>query len=308
MMKIFVFFAVFFLAIKDGCKAMVDGGMEDTVKTVVDVNVADNLFTKGLNDILLSDLYKDTLYLINKGKLVVIDTKSRSVATDVKVNLFLGKQLKLNKYARAIAAYDNGYYISFLNEIYTVSKGGEVSKIYTGYYFVDNIKVLDSNRSLIASRDSVKMITLKGEVLSFLPFEFTGTGYVQASKVISYSAVPEDSVYEFGLSKGSSISLKRFAPVALTKVMNEPIISCSTDDYFVAFDYSKRNTIYVLKKDMKKNEVVRTIKLKGFNYDPTLAEIQKEEGNPNFKIAFNNGIFYVIALVKGRLRVLSFVL
>ncbi|RXK80533.1 hypothetical protein [Filimonas effusa] len=110
---------------------------------------------------------------------------------------------------------------------------------------------MNSNRSLIASRGSVKVITLKGKVLSFLPFEFAGTGYVQAFKVISYSAVPEDSVYEFGLSKGSFISLKRFAPAALTKVMNEPIISCSNDDYFVAFEYSKRNTIYVLKGVLK---------------------------------------------------------
>jgi hypothetical protein len=306
-MKTVIYLFVTFLAIKDSCKAGVSYKIEDTTKKVVDISVTSNVLTKGLNDITLSDLHKDTLYLVNKDKLVVIDMKSGIVSTNVKVNMFLAKQLKLNKYARQIVVQDNSYYISFLNELYSVPRDGEAFKVYTGYYFINDFEVLD-NGILIATGDTIKTVTVKGKVLSSLPFEFSDAGFIQASKVISYSAVPEDYVYEFGLGKNSSVNLKKFAPISLTKVMGEPFISCSTNDYFVAFDYSKRNTVYVLKKDAKKNEIVKTIKLTGFNYTPTLTEIQKEEGNPNFKISYSNNTFYIIALVKGRLRVSSFIL
>lgn len=306
-MKTFVNLVVAFLFIKNNCIARSLYEVDDTTKKVVDINVVSNVLTKGLNDIALSDLYKDTLYLVNKDKLVVVDMKSGNISTNIKVNIFLAKQLKLNKYARQIVVRDNSYYISFLNELYSISREGEALKIYTNYYFINDFNIVD-NSILIASRDTIKMITVKGKDLSSMPFEFTDAGYIRSSDVISYSAVPEDSVYEFGLGKSFSFNIKKFAPISLTKVMGEPYISYSTDDYFFAFDYSKRNTVYVLKKDAKKNEVIKTIKLKGFNFAPTLAEIQKEEGNPNLKIGYSNNTFYVIALVRGRMRVSSFIL
>lgn len=300
-----LFFCLF--AVVGSCKANISSKIEDTTKIVVDIDIKNNILTKGVNDIALFNLYKDTLYLVNKDKLIEIDMKNGIVTTNSKVNMFLTKQLELNKYARQIVVHDNNYYISFLNELFCISRAGDVQKIYTGYYFINDFEILDTG-ILIASRDTIRLITPKGKTLSYLPFEFTDAGYIQASQVISYSAVPEDSVYEFGLDKDSSIRIRKQAPISLTLGMNEPFIACATNDYFICFDYSKRNAVYVLKKSTRKNEIIKTIKLKGFDYTPKLTEIQKEEGNPNFKIGYSNNKFYIVALMKGRLRISSFIL
>ena len=90
--------------------------------------------------------------------------------------------------------------------------------------------------------------------------------------------------------------------------MKEPFVSYSTDNHFITFDYLKRNVLYILKKGEKKNDVIKTVSLKDLNYVPTQAEIQKEEGQPNLKVAFSNGVYYLITLSKGKLKVLPFTL
>lgn len=307
MMKTFVYLIAAFLFINNSCTAHSFYRVEDTAKNIIDITIANNILTKGLSDVVLSDFYKDTMFLVNKDKFVIVDLKSGAISTNVKVNTFLAKQLKLNKYTKQIVVRGDYYYLSILNELYSISRDGEVLKIYTNYYFINDFEVMD-NCILIASRDTIKVVSMKGKVLSSQSFGFTDAGFIRASGVICYSAIPEDSVYEFCLSNNLSVYLKIFAPISLTKVMEEPYISYSSDNYFFAFDYWKRSAVYVLKKDSTKSELMRKINLKGFKSAPTYAEMKREEGIPNFRIDYCNNTFYVISLVSGHIRVSSFIL
>lgn len=306
-MKSYVYLFVTIFFVKSTCAAKSLFELNDTTKMVLDINIENNVFTKGMSDIMLSDVYRDTLYIVNKDKLIVIDVKSGKLSTSIKVNAFLAKQLKLNKYATQIVVRDNNYYFSFIDEIYSISRAGEIFKVYSNSSFINYFEVSEQS-ILIASRDTIKVIAINGNLLSTLQFGFTDAGFIKTNGGISYSEVPEDIIYEFCVSKNYSINLKKIAPINYSKVMEEPYISYSIEDYLIAFDYWKRNAIYVLRKGTNTNEVIKTINLKGFKYPLSRAEIQKEEGIPNFKIGYSNGIFYLFALVRDRLRVSSFAL
>lgn len=280
---------------------------QDTTKKMIDINVSSNIVTKGLNDIEIFDVYQDTLYLINKDKLVEVNIKNGAISSNLKVNLFLANQLKAKVYARQIVVKDNCYYISFLNELYIVSKNGEANKIYVNYYFINDFEVLN-NRILVASRDSIKLINNSGRMLACMPFGFTDAGYIKTLGGICYSELSEDSIYDFRESKDDLITINKFAPIVLNKEIEDPFISYASDEYFISFSYKKRDAVYVLKKDDKKNKIIKSFTLKGLNYTPTLQEIQNEEGTPNLKIEYSSGVFYIISLIKNKLKVSSFTL
>ncbi len=305
-MKKRLFYLLF--AIGFSCNAQDNKGIKqqlnDTTRKILDISIVGNALTKGLSDISIFDIVDDTLYLINRDSFLQINIKSGSISSNEKINSFLNKQLKEKKYASKLVSKKNHFYLSFFNELYDVSKVGDAKKIYSNSYSINDFSV--NNNILIASRDTIKIISSKGTLNSSLSFDFTDAGYIKASQGICYSATSEDNIYEFYSPESSNIKVKTFASLALNKEMEEPFVSYASEDFFIAFDYWKRNTVYILKKGAKKNEVVKTISLKSLNYAPSHVEIQKEEGQPNFKIGYSNGTYYAIALAKGKLKIFPF--
>lgn len=279
----------------------------DTTKKIIDISLSGNSLLKGLIYLDVYDVYQDSLYLINNDKLLQIDLKSGNITTNLKLNLFLAQQKKLNKPPQYLLVNKGCFYISFFDELYCIQTTGEIKKLYTDNIFISRFERFGTNL-LIADQDSIKIINEKGKAVTSLSFvDFGGNnGFIKKEGAICYQALTTDSVIEFKPTANLSILVKKFAPISLTKGIEEPFISYATSDYLIGFNYKKRNAIYVLRKDIKKNEIIKTIKLTALNYAPAPAEIQKEEGNPNFKIGFSNNTFYVIALAKGRLGISSF--
>lgn len=277
---------------------------KDSSRKIIDLNLSGML--KGVSDVEVFDLADDTLYLINKDKLLQFDVKTGSVMLNEKISSFLTTQFKEKKYAKKVIVRKNHFYISFFNELYDVSKNGEAKKIYKGSYSINDFNI-GKSEILIASRDTIKTIDFKGKVLSSLFFDFTDAGFIKSSEGIFYSATPDDDIHGFYSEKGI-IKAKIYSPLSLNAEIKEPFVSYATDKYFVGFDYWKRTALYILMKGEKKHELVKTINLKDLDYKPSQAEIQKEEGQPNFKIAFDRGTYYVIALGKGKLKIKPFTL
>lgn len=269
---------------------------------ITELNLSGMLY--GVSDIEIFDLVDDTLYLIKKDKLLQIDVKTGSAALNIEISSFLANQLKENKYAKKIVVRKNHFYITFFNELYEVSKAGEVKKIYNGTHSINEFNI-GKSEIFIVSRDTIKMIDFNGKELSFMFFSFTDAGFIKSAESIYYSATPDDDIHSFYADDGM-ISEKIYPALSLNSELQEPFISYATEKYFIVFDYWNRSTLYFIDKVDEKNNIVKTIGLKDLSYTPSPVEIKKEEGQPNFKVVFDKSTYYVLALNKGKLKIKLF--
>ncbi|MDF2188262.1 hypothetical protein [Paraflavitalea sp. CAU 1676] len=271
----------------------------------LDVNDAANRQLSGLSNLELFDIDGDTLFIVNKNNLVQVNLRTGVTSTHVKVSAFLAKQLRKNHWASQLVRSGNGFYIAFFNELYEVSGGGDARMIYDNKSLIADLHLTTSG-ILTASLDSVKVISPKGKLLSSAAFSFTNTGFARTSRGICYNSVYQDDVYVFTEKPGIELKPAIYPSLSLNKEMAEPFMAYASEDYLFAFDYWKRKAIYVLRKESKVNKLTKTVSLKPLQYAPTMAEMEKEEGIPNFKVGFSNGTYYVIALHKNKLKIFPF--
>ncbi|SEP03054.1 hypothetical protein [Niastella yeongjuensis] len=52
----------------------------------------------------------------------------------------------------------------------------------------------------------------------------------------------------------------------------------------------------------------KTIAVKGANLTPTHQQVMDEEGTPNLEIGYSDNVYYILSIIKGKLKVLSFTL
>lgn len=280
--------------------------LNDSPKKVLEINVAANSILKGLTFLDVVNVYGDTVFLItNDSRLVEVNLKNGNV-TNFHLSSFIDQQKKSGYPLSFFAVYEDCYCLSFRNVLYQVKRTGQIQKIFTNEIIISWIEKI-KNGFLVADQEVVKIIDEDGKIVSSTPFVSFGgnNGFIKRNDAIAYQAIPTDNIVEFQSATGLNVEVKEFAPV-LVKGVKDPFISYADNNNLIGFDYWKRNAIYVLKKGVKENTVVKTINLGNFNYMPTVEEMKKEEGYPNFKIAYNNKMFYVIALWRGKLKITSF--
>jgi hypothetical protein len=280
--------------------------LNDSTKKVLEINIASNSILKGLNSLDLINVYGDTAFLItDDSRLVEVNLKNGSV-TSFHLSSFIDQQKKAGYPLSFFAVYEDCYCLCFRNVLYKVLRTGKVQKIFTNGIVISWIEKI-KNGFLVADQEVVKIIDEKGKMISSTPFVSFGSnnGFITSNGAIAYQALPTDNIVEFKSATGLKIEVKEFAPI-LVKGVKEPFISYADSGNLIGFDYWKRNKVYVFKKGIKDNAVIKTISLLGFNYTPTVEEINKEEGYPNFKIAYNKQLFYIIALWHGKLKITTF--
>ena len=280
--------------------------LNDSAKKVLEINVAANPILKGLTSLDVVNVYGDTVFLItNDSRLVEINLKNGSV-TNFHLSSFIDQQKKAGYPLSFFAVYEDCYCLCFRNVLYQVQRTGQIKKIFTNEIIISCIEKI-KNDFFVADQEAVKIIDENGKLVSSTPFVSFGSnnGFITRKDAIAYQAVPTDNIVEFKPATGSNIEVKEYVPISV-KALKDPFISYADNDNFIGFDYWKRNAIYVFGKGVKDNAIVKTIDLAGFNYMPTVEEMKKEEGYPNFKIAYNKKMFYIIALWRGKLKITSF--
>jgi len=277
----------------------------DTTTRLFDIDIAANNYLKGLKNISTFSIFNNTLYIINGDKLVEINLQNSAVTLNNDVTNFLRKLPKDYNFVSKIWVTTEGCYLTIFKELYRISSAGEVTKLYSMSRFFEGIHVLD-DKLIVGSIETVELINKSGRRLHAWPFPYlASSGYVKGEDGLYFSANEEDSILEFQ-SKATGISVNRYPPLSTLVTIKEPFLSYVTDKYFIAFSYLKRNTIYIIKKNVNKIEVLKTIAVKGANLTPSALEMQNEEGYPNFKIDCSNNGCYILSLVKGKLKILSF--
>ena len=111
---------------------------------------------------------------------------------------------------------------------------------------------------------------------------------------------------EFQRNDENGLSVNSYPPISELKKIKEPYLAYVSDKYFIVFPYEKRNVMYAVKKDLNKLEVYKAIQVKGVNLSATLSQMQEEEGDPNIKIGYDNNVYYILTVLKGKLKILSF--
>lgn len=313
-MKRYLIFFGFIVYISNSCFAgsisrKLWGNAGDTAMKLYNIDINENPTIRGLLTLEAFDVRNKTCYLTIKDKLVELNIPTGKWSVNSAVSPFLKKIRKENKPVNKIIVKNDTYYLSVLNDLYRIFSNGEITRIAHTYSFILSFDVTDSNSLLIATRDSILLMNNKGKLLSVRPIPMSdGSGYKMSSRGVCYSGTTEQQVYEFLANLPDSITVKEYAPIPFTKTIEEPYLSYVTDSYFICFPYKKRDVIYVLRKGEMKNVVYRKVQLKGFGFSPNADQLREEEGDPNFKIAYEDHVVYILTISKGKLIISAFTL
>lgn len=279
-------------------------GEMDTVRKIGDVVIASNELTKGLQDLDAFDVYNNTMYIVNKKRLLQIDLNNGAITTNKTINGFLANLLMQNLYVSNLKVVNDGFWITILNNLYFISTTGVVKKVYHTYRFFYTFNIANDNL-LVTTMDSVELISKSGQRLSVLQFPVTsGNGWIHSTTGLYYNAIEEDSITAIEATGKNVISTKSYAPLAEMKTIKEPYVSYVSDKYFVVIPYATRNVIsLVLKNDFPKR-VYKSFSIKGCTPDDK--QVEMEEDVPRFRTAYEGDRFFVAAISRGHLRIFSF--
>jgi len=219
---------------------------------------------------------------------------------------FWKKLIARNQGARKIIVKDGIFYISFFDEIYSITANRKINKVYKGPNFIKDFNI-KKNIFIIATRsDSIILANKKGQILgSIVPFSMEDGGFIKSSDGISYNPIPQKNIFQFWDNSDNIISTKQFPP-PVSKNIEELDISYINNDFLIGYPGTKRNTIYIFKKSPDNYHLYKVIDITKFKCSPTQNELMSEEGEPNFRITYDNKKYYIVALTKGKLKVLSF--
>jgi hypothetical protein len=276
--------------------------LNDSLRKILELNINNNPLTMGIS-VYNFDIYNDTLYVVNKHSLIQIDLRTGKIAKNLEVSNFLNTKLHAKVAVSKIIIRENGYYVSCLNELYFINNSGKGDRIYNNDNLINDFAILD-NKIILASRNNhIKLISEEGVIISSLQFELVDSEYILSNNGLCYSSASQDYIYEFKVNKNAQIVVGRYAPIFLTKEIKDPDIAFDSDKYFVGFSYYQRNNLYIISKDVKKNQILKTIYL-GQNNAHTTGIM--DEGKPNFRVTTRNGINYLVTINNKKLSVFTF--
>jgi len=279
-------------------------GGTDTVRKIVDVVIASNELTRGMQNLDAFDVYNNTMYLVNKNRLLQIDLNNGAITTNNSINNFLTGLQKRNKFVWKLKAGSDGFFATVFNDLYFISNTGIVKPVYHTYGFFLGLNSVN-DKLLVATQDSVELISKSGQSLSVFEFPLaSGNGFIPSTVGLHYNAMAEDSIVAFEATGKNVISSKRYPPVADVKTIKDPFVSYVSDKYFVVIPYTARNVIHLVSKNDSPYRIYKSFSLKGCT--PGNKQLEMEEGAPNFKIAYDGKSFFVAAIAGGHLRIFSF--
>ena len=161
-------------------------GEMDTVRKICDVVIASNDLTKGLPDLDAFDVYNNTMYIVNKNRLLQIDLNNGTITTNKTLNGFLANLHMHNLYVSNLKVVNDGFWVTIFNDLYFISTTGVVKKVYHTYRFFYTFNTANDNL-LVATLDSVELISKNGKSLSVLQFPLTsGNGFYKPLHVIGF--------------------------------------------------------------------------------------------------------------------------
>lgn len=276
----------------------------DTVRKIVDVVIASNELTRGMQDLDAFDVYNNTMYIVNKNRLLQIDLNNGTITTNKSINIFLTNLQKQSTFVYNLKAGSDGFFATVFNDLYFISSTGIAKPVYHAYsYFIGLNAVND--KLLVATQDSIELISKSGQSLSVLQFpEGSGNGIIPSTAGLHYDAVAEDSIIAFEATGKNVIGLKRYPSTSNVKTIKEPFVSYISDKYFVVIPYTARNVIYLVSKNDFPNRIYKSFSLKGCT--PGSKQLEMESGSPFFKTTYDGEHFFVAAIAGGHLRIFSF--
>jgi hypothetical protein len=280
----------------------------DTTTRLLDISIASNPYLKGLNDVsvLAYTINNNTLYIVNEEKLVEINLQTGVIGLNKIVTDFIKKQPKDRNYVSQITVTEDGYYLTVFFDLYHITTNGVVTKIHTMSRFLEDVYAIN-DKLIVGTIDSVELISKNGKMLDTWSFPYAPVdGFRKGEKGLHFSSNGLDSVLEFQSNEANSLLINRYPPISELTKIKDGYLSYVSDKYFIVFSYVNRNIIYAVKKDMNKLEVHKAIQVKGVNLTPPSSQMQDEMGDPNIKIGYYNNVYYILSVVKGKLKVLSF--
>ncbi len=279
-------------------------GGPDTVRKIVDVVIASNELTTGMQNLDAFDVYNNTMYLVNKNRLLQIDLNNGAITTNKSINNFLTGLQKKNKFVWKLKAGSDGFFATVFNELYFISNTGIVKPVYHAYGFFLALNTVN-DKLLVSTQDSVELISKSGQSLNVFEFPLAASsGFIPSTAGLHYNTIVEDSIVAIEANGINVLSSKRYPPIADLKTIKEPFLSYVSDKYIVVVPYTARNVIYLVSKNDFPYRIYKSFPVKGCT--PSDKQLQMEEGTPKFKTAYDGGRFFVAAIAGGHLRIFSF--
>jgi len=295
-----ILFILLFFKVCLSLKACNTSNPKDTLREILEINTMQNSFLKDISSIDLSTIYNDTLYIIVKNHLILVDLKKKQIAENYHLSNFLNEQLKKGKNITKLIVDNNGYWIAFSQELYNISKNGNINYYYSHdkeiYYF----SITNDKYILISSHGKITYLNYRLEVIAnefdddlSTPNYFQykdGIGFLGVRKIILFynnNSKIEKEIFNINLTEGQD---ENFFP------------SYATDKFIVGFSYFQRNHVYII--PFKNSKIQSKIINFSKDFSPTQDEMQAEEGIPNFKIIGGSNSCYIIAFNNNRLVVL----
>lgn len=277
-------------------------GSNNELRKVLEISITGNPLPKGLS-VYTFDIYNNILYIINKHDLIQIDLKNGQISKNSEINNFLKNKIKPDDGVGRIIVTAKGYFLSCLNDLYFVDRSGNTNRIYNNGSLINDFNI-EGNNIILASRDNhIKRITQKGLLLSSLPFELVDAEYILSSSGLCYSSAIQDYIYEFRSSINAKVDVSKFAPIYLTKEVEDPDIAFDSEKYFIGFSYSHRSKLFIISKSTVKNQVQKEINLgRSFFQQADLMD----EGKPNFRVKICDGTNYLVTVLNNKLYVFTF--
>jgi len=244
------------------------------------------------------------MFIVNKNRFLQIDLNSGTITTNKSINIFFNSLQKQNRFVYKLKAGSDGFFATVFNDLYFISNTGIVKPIYHTYASFLGLNTVN-DKLLIATQDSVELISKNGQSLSVYQFPLAaGNGWISSTTGLHYDAVAEDSIIAFEATGNNIIGLERYPSASNVKTIKEPFVSYASDKYFVIFPYVTRNVIHLVSKNDSSNRIYKSFSLKGCT--PGDKQMEMESGNPFFKTAYDGKNFFVAAIAGGHLRVFSF--
>jgi hypothetical protein len=238
-------------------------------------------------------LFKKELFLLNssENKLIIIDLDKKTTRTNSQINNVIKE--KSTKYfgSRQIIISDKYILIGFLRAVICLTKEGVILGEITLDENINHIAFYNDSVSIFTA-DEINSYNINGSKLETYKNETTLTGrFLNFGKEVFNCDVDQLCIYNIEiLDKVCKETTSMF-----NIDVKDPYLAYVSNNYALWYSYMNRNKLLLI--DKFSGEILKKVIFNKKNFNPTLKEVEFEEGNPNFNVMMDDlGLIYLVTM------------
>lgn len=238
-------------------------------------------------------LLKKELFLLNssENKLIIIDTDKKTTRTNSQINNVIKEKSIQYFGSRQIIVSDKYILIGFLRAVICLTKEGVILGEITLDENINHIAFYDDTVSIFTANE-INSYNINGSKLETYKNGTTLTGrFLNFGKEVFNSDVDQLCIYNIEvLDKVCKETSSLF-----NIDFKDPYLAYVSNNYALWYSYMNRNKLLLI--DKYSGETLKKVIFNKKNFNPTLKEVEFEEGNPNFNVMMDDlGLIYLVTM------------